>query len=237
MAEFQPEVMVVMAYGQILPRPVLEIPRLGCLNLHASLLPRWRGAAPIQAAIAAGDAQTWITVMFMNEGLDMGDILLQHRIDISPSETGGSLHDRLGAIAPDPLLEALPLLAAGTAPRRVQDDTLATLAPKLNREAGRIDWTESAEVIERRIRAFNPWPGAFTAVKDASGKSLNLKIHSARIVDRTAAPGEFIGSEGGELVIAARDRALSLDEVQLEGKRRMSAADFVRGNRGTLAIT
>src|SRR6202048_448951 len=149
-----PDVIVVMAYGQILPRALLEIPRIACLNLHASLLPRWRGAAPIQAAIAAGDSETGITVMYMDEGLDTGDILLQRKIDILPDDTGGSLHDRLAQVAPDALLESLRLLSIGSAPRVPQDKAIATYAPKLNREAGRIDWEEPAEVIERKIRAY-----------------------------------------------------------------------------------
>src|SRR5690349_1052390 len=132
----EPDVIVVMAYGQILPRAVLEIPKIACLNLHASLLPRWRGAAPIQAAIAAGDRETGITVMYMYEGLDTGDILLQRRIDIAATETGDSLHNRLAEIAPNALLEALRLLANKNAPRITQDKTLATYAPKLDREAG-----------------------------------------------------------------------------------------------------
>ena len=136
-----PEVIVVMAYGQILPRAVLEIPGIACLNLHASLLPRHRGAAPIQAAIVAGDRETGITVMYMDEGLDTGDVLLQKRLEIGPDETGGSLHDRLAEIAPDALWEALSQLQAGSAPRIPQDSAIATYAPKLEREHGRIDWT------------------------------------------------------------------------------------------------
>src|ERR1700736_810651 len=146
-----PDVIVVMAYGQILPRAVLEIPRIACLNLHASLLPRWRGAAPIQAAIAAGDRATGITAMYMDEGLDTGDILLQRKIDILPNDTGGSLHDRLAQIAPEALLESLRMLASRRTPRIPQDNALATYAPKLSREAGRSDWSEPAETIERKI--------------------------------------------------------------------------------------
>src|SRR4051812_10914582 len=145
-----PDVIVVIAYGQILPRDVLEIPRFACLNLHASLLPRWRGAAPIQAAIAAGDSETGITVMYMDEGLDTGDILLQRKIDILPTDTGGSLHVRLAQIAPDALLESLQRLAKSIAPRVPQNNALATYAPKLNRNDGKIDWAERAEVIERK---------------------------------------------------------------------------------------
>jgi methionyl-tRNA formyltransferase len=221
----QPDVIVVMAYGQILPREVLEIPKIACLNLHASLLPRWRGAAPIQAAIAAGDGETGITVMYMDEGLDTGDILLQRKIDIRPDDTGGSLHDRLGEIAPAAMLEALRMLQSGTAPRGPQDQSPATLAPKLERDDGCIDWNEPAEVIERKIRAFNPWPGAFARM---SGR--NLKIFSAAIVDLSGKPGTILRSEN-EIVIAAREGALSLGEVQLEGKQLMSAAEFARGQR------
>ena len=224
----QPDAIVVIAYGQILPREVLEIPRIACLNLHASLLPRWRGAAPIQAAIAAGDPETGITVMYMAEGLDTGDILLQRRIDILPTDTGGSLHDRLGQIAPDALLEALQMLAKGNAPRIPQDNALATYAPKLTRDNGKIDWAEPAELIERKIRAFNPWPGAFTEI--ASPDPRKLKIFSAAIVDLNGKPGEFLRSDK-ELVIAAGKNALSLCEVQVDGKRRMSAAEFLRGHR------
>jgi methionyl-tRNA formyltransferase len=220
-----PEVIVVAAYGQILPRAVLEIPKIACLNLHASLLPRWRGAAPIQAAIAAGDRETGMTVMFMDEGLDTGDVLLQRKIDIAPNETGDSLHDRLAEIAPEALLEALRLLANGNAPRIPQDQTLATYAPKLNRESGRINWNEPADVIERKVRAYNPWPGAFTEFNNRK-----LKIFAAAIVDLRGKPGEILRKDK-ELVVGAADRALSLKEVQLEGKRRMSAAEFLRGQQ------
>lgn len=220
----RPDVIVVMAYGQILPLDALEIPKIACLNLHASLLPRWRGAAPIQAAIAAGDHETGITVIYMNEGLDTGDILLQRKIDISPKESGGSLHDRLGEIAPEALLESLRMLESGTAPRNPQDDSLATLAPKLKREDGRIDWNEPAEVIERKIRGYDPWPGASTILRNR-----NLKIFSSVIVDLSGKPGDILRS-GDDIVIAAGKSALSLTEVQLEGKRRMSAVEFLRGH-------
>ncbi|PYL52090.1 MAG: methionyl-tRNA formyltransferase [Verrucomicrobia bacterium] len=211
-----PDVIVVMAYGQILPRDVLEIPKVACLNLHASLLPRWRGAAPIQAAIAAG------------EGLDTGDILLERTIDIRRDESGRSLHDRLAEMAPDALLDSLGLLGTGSAPRIQQDNSLATYAQKLKREDGRIDWAEPAEVIERKIRAFNPWPGAFMTI---DGR--NLKILSASVVDLSGKPGQILSGEK-ELVIAAGKGALSLRGVQLEGRRQMSAAEFLRGHAALL---
>src|SRR5216117_2312138 len=219
-----PDVIVVVAYGQILSREVLEIPMIACLNLHASLLPRWRGAAPIQAAIGAGDRETGITVMCMDEGLDTGDILLQRKIEIAPDETGASLHDKLAQIAPEALAEAILLLQKGKATRVPQEDDLAIYAPKLEREHGRIDWTESAAVIERKIRAFDPWPGAFMGIDHR-----NLKIFAATIVDRSGKPGQISRNEN-ELIVAAGEGALSLGEFQLEGKRRMSAAEFLRGH-------
>jgi methionyl-tRNA formyltransferase len=195
------------------------------LNLRTSLLPLWGGAAPIQAAIAAGDRETGITVMYMDEGLDTGDILLQRAIDILPADTGGSLHDRLAKVAPEALLESLELLAKGRAPRTPQDNAFATHAPKLKREDGKIDWSGPADAIERKIRAFNPWPGAF--MKFDGG---NLKIFSSAIVALRGTPGEILRSEK-ELVVAAGEGALSLGEVQLEAKRRMTATEFLRGHR------
>jgi methionyl-tRNA formyltransferase len=216
-------VAVVVAYGMILPKAILDAPALGCLNLHASLLPRWRGASPIQAAIAAGDPETGVTIMYMDEGLDTGDILLQRKIQIAPNATGRSLHDRLAQIAPEALLESLRRLGSGNAPCTPQDAAFATYAPKLTREDGRIDWNEPAEVIERKIRAFNPWPAASMQL---DGRK--LKIFSAVIVDRSGKPGEILKGDK-QLVVAAGRRALSLHEIQLEGKRRMSASEFLRG--------
>ena len=228
----QPDVIVVMAYGQILPRAVLEIPRIACLNLHASLLPRHRGAAPIQAAIVEGDRETGITVMDMDEGLDTGDILLQASIPIAPDETGGTLHDRLAEIAPAALADALNQLEAGTAPRVPQDASRATYAPKLEREHGAIDWTQSAAVIERKIRAFDPWPGAFTVLCDDAGRERKLKIFKATFSrEISPRPGEMIATpQSGRIVIGATGGSLLLEAVQLEGKKRMSASELLRGH-------
>ena len=225
-----PDVIVVMAYGQILPRTILEIPSLACLNLHASLLPRHRGAAPIQAAIASGDSETGITVMYMDEGLDTGDILLQRKIGVWPTDTGGSLHDRLAQIAPEALLDALNLLAQGNPPRVPQDNALATYAPKLSRENGRINWTEPAKVVERKIRAYDPWPGAFAILTDRTGRELKLKVLSAQIVGGKGRPGEVLCADNGGLIVATGEKALSLQKVQLEGTWRMGVHDFVRGH-------
>ncbi|MDQ6862042.1 MAG: methionyl-tRNA formyltransferase [Verrucomicrobiota bacterium] len=225
-----PEVIVVMAYGQILPRSVLEIPSIACLNLHASLLPKYRGAAPIQAAIAAGDQETGITVMYMDEGLDTGDMLLEARLPIAPGETGQSLHDRLGAIAPDALREAFRQLAAGTAPRIPQPNSEATYAPKLEREHGHIDWNRSALAIERKIRAYDPWPGTYTTVADQNGRGRKLKIYRAAIMAaEPGTPGKIVSVSENGIVIGCGEGALRLTDVQLEGKKRMSAAEFVRG--------
>ena len=217
-----PDVIVVMAYGQILPRAVLDIPRIACLNLHASLLPRHRGAAPIQSAILSGDAETGVTVMYMDEGLDTGDILLKRTIAIAPNETGGSLHDRLAEISPGALEEALHLLQAGNAPRIAQNTAEATYAPKLEREHGLIDWSEPAELIERRIRAFDPWPGAYTLLRGDAGRQRKLKIYRAALA---ASAGDVEG-----LRVSARDGALLLLDVQLEGKKRMPAVELMRGH-------
>lgn len=229
--ELNPDVIVVMAYGQILPRAVLDIPAVACLNLHASLLPKYRGAAPIQAAIAAGENETGITVMYMDEGLDTGDMLLQSKIPIAPEETGGLLHVRLGEIAPVALADALTQLQRGTAPRIPQDAAEATYAPKLEREHGRLDWTEPAATIERKIRAFDPWPGAYVLLKDAGGRKLKLKIFSTVKGEREPlAPAQLRASPAAGLTIGAGDSAVQLGEVQLEGKKRMDAAALVRGH-------
>ena len=228
-----PEVIVAMAYGQILPKTVLDIPRVACLNLHASLLPKYRGAAPIQAAIAAGDRETGITVMYVDEGLDTGDILMQSRIEISPNETGGSLHDRLGKIAAEALIESLDLLSKGAAPRIPQDDALASYAPKLTRDQGKIDWTEPAIVIVRKIRAFDPWPGTFKLLDGPGGRSQKLKIFRASVVPgEQTAPGKILRADQEGILIGAKSGAVLVGEVQLEGKRRMSAAEFVHGHPG-----
>lgn len=222
------DVIVVMAYGQILPRTILEIPRIACLNLHASLLPRHRGAAPIQASILAGDRETGISVMYMDEGLDTGDVLLQKRLEIAPDETGGSLHDRLAENAPAALKEALNHLENGTALRTQQDSSVATYAAKLEREHGRIDWNEPAELIERKIRAFDPWPGAFTIVRGESGER-KLKVFRATVVDSCSA-------DPANLVIPTKRGAIRFLEVQLEGKRRMSAEEFLRGYQAPVRV-
>lgn len=224
------DVFVVFAYGQILPRAVLDVPRVACLNLHASLLPRYRGAAPIHAAVLAGERESGLTVMYMDAGLDTGDALLERRVRLRHRETAGTLHDRLAEMAPAALFEALDLLAAGRAPRQPQDNALATYAPKLERSTGQIDWTRDHTTLDRFVRGLHPWPGAFTTLPGA--RPLTLKIHSALPVRRgVGAAGEVVRTgTRGILVAAGGGGGLLLREVQLEGKRRLSAAEFLRGN-------
>ena len=228
-AALEPDVLVVMAYGQILPQQLLDVPRLGALNLHASLLPKHRGAAPVHAAVLAGDLASGVTVMWMDAGLDTGDILLAKPCALGPEETAGSLHDKIAEVAPAALAEALALIKEGRAPRLPQDSALATYAPKLDRRLGRIDWSKSAEEIERTIRGLYPWPGCTAIVELEGGKRLDLKIHRAAMSMEAPDPSvlRFPCAGGG---------VVQLLEVQPAGGRRMSAGDFVRGNKVSRAV-
>jgi methionyl-tRNA formyltransferase len=229
-AALQPDLIVVMAYGQILPKALLEMPRLACINLHASLLPRHRGASPIQSAILAGDSASGITVMYVAEGLDAGDVLLEKSLRVRRRETAGSLHDRLAALAPETLEPALELLIRGEAPRTPQAEDQATYAGKLDRDSGLVHWTESSWQIDRLVRAMSPWPGAYTTVSFAGGATRRLKLHRVLPMHRrTGTPGEVRGSTRRGLVVGTGAGSILLLEVQLEGKRRMSASEFVRG--------
>ena len=227
---FNADVGVVFAYGQILSKAVLDAPRLGCINVHTSLLPKYRGAAPIQAAIRAGDAETGVTLMYVDEGLDCGDILLTEHMAIAPDETGGSLHDRLALAAPAALEKALDLLAAGTAPRIPQDPALVSHIGKLSREDGGIRWNQSAVEIERLVRAYTPWPGTFTHLPDGA----TLKVHATRVVPQAeACPAEgtvVCADPRRGLIVACGQGLLELTEVQAEGRKRMSAGEFLRGH-------
>jgi methionyl-tRNA formyltransferase len=225
-----PDLIVVMAYGQILPRALLQMPSLACLNLHASILPRHRGAAPIQAAILAGDQVTGMTIMYMSEGLDAGDILLARPIRIRRRETAGSLHDRLAKLGPEALAPGLDLILSPEAPRIPQDESRASYAPKLERESGIINWAQDCWHLDRLVRAMDPWPGAFTFVPAADGTVRKFKVHRALPIHRFAGkPGVVIRVGNRGIAVACGNGALSLLEVQLEGKRRMAAMEFVHG--------
>jgi methionyl-tRNA formyltransferase len=227
---FAADLIVVMAYGQILPNGVLEAARIGCINLHASILPRHRGAAPIQSAILAGDTETGVTVMYVDAGLDTGDILLIHRLPIHRHDTGGTLHDRLAAATPAALAEALRLLEAGAAPRIPQDNALGTYAKKLEREDGAIRWDRPCHEVCRHIRAMNPWPGAFTLLPDKDGAPRKLKIFAAaQNCRRSGPPGQVLRADSRGILVACGTGSLLLLDIQMEGKRRMPARDFLIG--------
>jgi methionyl-tRNA formyltransferase len=214
---------VVMAYGLILPGAVLDAPRLGCINIHASLLPRWRGAAPIQRAILAGDAETGVTIMQMDEGLDTGDMLLRGAVPIGPDMTAGALHDALAALGARLIVEALDRLAAGTLTPTPQPAEGATYAQKLDRDESRLDWREDAAALERRVRAFDPWPGAWFAHGDARIRVAAAAVAPAR---PGAAPGTVLDDAP---TVACGDGALRLLRLQRPGRAAMDAAAFLRG--------
>lgn len=220
-----PDLIVVAAYGKLLPPALLELPRCGCLNVHASLLPRYRGAAPIQWAILRGEERTGVTIMQMNERMDAGDIRLQRDTAILEGETYGELQARLAHLGAEALRDALALLHAGALPRTPQCDTDATVAPMIEKADGRIDWTQSAVQIARLVRAFNPWPSAFTWL---DGKL--LKVHRARPgADGPAARPGTVTRIDEAVGVATGQGLLLIDELQLEGRKRLPAATFVRG--------
>jgi len=226
LALLNPDVMVVAAYGQILPKSILEIPKLGCLNIHASLLPRWRGAAPIERAILKGDKETGISIMKMNEGLDTGDILLDKKCTISNHETAQTLHDTLSNIGANAILETLNMLP--TLKARPQQNNEATYAEKVTKDEAQIDWHQSAEKISRVIRAFNPRPIAYTNAMAKQFKNRVLRIIEAEIVNRqtTNSPGEVIKYDKDVCYIATSNGVINLKKVQLSGKNKVSIKDF-----------
>ena len=218
---------VVVAYGLLLPRPVLEAPRLGCLNLHASLLPRWRGAAPIQRAIMAGDADTGVMVMQMEEGLDTGPVLLAERVAIAPDETAGSLHDRLSHIGASLMVRALAALSRGALDARPQAEDGVTYAKKIEKAEARIDWSRPAKELDCHIRGLTPFPGAFFEI--ARGREVTrIKLLRAKPVAKSGKPGEVL-SALDTIVIACGEGALEICELQRAGKAPMFARDFLRG--------
>lgn len=231
LASLKPDLVAVAAYGQILPPALLEIPPHGCLNVHTSLLPKYRGAAPIQWALFNGDAQTGVTIMRMDAGLDTGAILSQVVTPIRDEEDAQRLHDRLAQLGGELLVKTIPEYVAGRITPVPQPAEGSTYARKLNKEDGRVDWTAPAQVVWNRLRAFTPWPGGFTTIPDAGGTPRLLKIGLARLeTGRSGKPGTVLEATRAGMVVACGTDALRLLEVQREGGRRMAAADFLAGH-------
>lgn len=220
------DVMVVAAYGLILPEAVLTIPHLGCLNIHASLLPRWRGAAPIQRVILAGDRETGITIMQMDAGLDTGAVLLKHSIAIAPDDTTQSLHDKLGLLGAQSIVEALELLQQEKLVPVVQDEMQACYAAKIKKTEAEIDWQQSAEQIDRMVRSFNPNPGAYTYFRDIALKIWQVKI----VTGDTGKPGEIVAVNREGITVACGSGLLRIEIMQKPGGKKLSIADFLAGN-------
>jgi methionyl-tRNA formyltransferase len=218
------DIMIVVAYGLILPKAILDAPRLGCLNVHGSILPRWRGAAPIQRAIWAGDQQTGVTIMQMDEGLDTGDMLHISHCPIDSAETSASLYAKLAELGPDALINTINRLAKGDITPEPQNDADANYAKKLSKDEANIDWSMDAEQIERNIRAFNPWPVCFTQM---SGNT--VKIYQANVVEQSGAAGTVLTSDKNGIVVACGKHALSISELQPQGKKPMAINDFLNG--------
>ncbi|MCB1857414.1 MAG: methionyl-tRNA formyltransferase [Gammaproteobacteria bacterium] len=226
--ELHADLMVVVAYGLILPPRVLNASRLGCVNVHASLLPRWRGAAPIQRAIEAGEQESGVTIMQMSEGLDDGPILLQRRCVIDTRETGGSLHDKLARLGAEALMVALPRIASGGMRGQPQDDTLSCYARKLGKGEGRIDWSRPAVELDRKVRAFNPWPVAYTELQ---GQPLRIWESSVVAGESGAPPGTVTEATPAGIDVATGEGGLRIHVLQMPGKRALLAGDFLNARQ------
>lgn len=226
--ELNPDLIVVVAFGQILSKRILDIPRLGCINVHASLLPKYRGAAPLHWSVINGETKTGVTTMFMDEGLDTGDMLLTAEMDITEQTTTGEVHDTLQAMGADVLAETIQRLIAGTVIRRPQNSDEATYAPLLTKELERIDWTKDARAIHNLIRGLNPWPGSYTMLRNK-----RLKLWQSEVANEVTneAAGTIIRVDGERILVATGSGVLALTNVQPEGKKRMVAGDFARGHQ------
>jgi len=233
LAQYQADLMIVVAYGLLLPKTVLDTPPLGCVNIHASLLPRWRGAAPIQRAIQAGDKESGVTIMQMDVGLDTGPMLLERVAPLDARETGGTLHDRLSRLGAEAVLEALDAIAAGTAKPVEQPNEGATYAAKIRKEEASIDWSKSAVEIDRQVRAFNPWP-----IAETRWNGQQLRVWEAVVLDKksAAAAGTVIATSSDGIEVATGEGTLQLTRVQAAGRKAMPAADFLRAHRPEGAV-
>lgn len=229
LAELQPELIAVAAYGQILPKAILDLPRFGCLNVHTSLLPKYRGAAPIQHAILNGDSETGVTIMKMDAGLDTGDTLARETTPIQATDNSQTLHDRLAEIGAKLLVKTIPDYVTGKIQLRPQMSEGVTYAPKIKKQDGQIDWTQPARVIWNRVRAMVPWPGAFAHLAGTAQPQL-LKIWEVQSVERTGDAGSVLQADKSGIVIGCGSGALRVLELQREGGRRMNAVEFLAGN-------
>ena len=229
LAALKPDLLVVAAYGFLLPAPILTIPRLGCINVHASVLPRWRGAAPVHHALLVDDPQTGVSIMQMDTGLDTGPILATRTCTIAPKDTTGSLTGRLADLGAAALIDTLREIETGAAEPRPQDETCATVAPKLSKSQATIDWARSATEIERMIRAFDPWPVAHTYLAGRDTPAFRVWRAELANGDSTQAPGAVLRCDETGMVIATGCGAVNITELQPPGSRRMSTAEFVRG--------
>ncbi|HCU14236.1 methionyl-tRNA formyltransferase [Hafnia paralvei ATCC 29927] len=227
-SDLNADVMVVVAYGLILPKAVLDMPRLGCINVHGSLLPRWRGAAPIQRALWAGDAETGVTIMQMDVGLDTGDMLHKVSCPITAQDTSATLYDKLAEMGPQGLLATLAELANGTATPEKQDEALVTYAEKLSKEEARLNWTLSAAQLERCVRAFNPWPVSFFMIDGQPVKVWQSQVIAA---EQNQAPGTIISADKHGIAVATAEGALLMTQLQPSGKKSMSAQDLLNSRR------
>ncbi len=236
LADWAPELIVVVAYGQILGEQVLNLPDLGCVNVHASLLPKYRGAAPIHWAIIKGEEKTGITTMYMDEGMDTGDMILKQEVEITAEETAGSLHDKLAQGGSELLIETIKQIEAGTAPRQEQEDAAATYATKLDKEECEVDWREPVEKVRNLIRGLNPWPGAYTYLDGGRLKLYRSEIYNNKD-NQSVKPGTIVHTDTSEgIVVQTGNGQLLLTKLQPAGKQKMAATDYLLGHELTAGI-
>lgn len=238
LAHYQADIMVVVAYGLLLPKVILDTPKLGCINVHGSLLPKWRGAAPIQRSLEAGDSETGVTIMQMDVGLDTGDMILKAACPITEQDTSASLYEKLAELGPTALLETLDAMSTGSYQREPQQESLANYAAKLTKEEATIDWSLPADIIDRKIRAYIPWPVAQFTLVDENEKPHNIRIWQASTVfdDSKTEVGQIIKADKTGIIVKTGVNAIKLSSLQIPGKKAMSAADLLNGRADWFTI-